>query len=89
MARIPESVALKSSASFWSGWALFLRPVGADHSVCALTEGEQHTDNPLSTSTRTAQPLSPEADPFVQGETGQMVAGTIWNGDPGNWSSRK
>lgn len=51
-----------------SGWARFLRPVGTDHSVRALTDGEQHTDNPFSTSARTAQPLSPEADPFVQGE---------------------
>lgn len=51
-----------------SGWARFLRPVGTDHSVCALTDGEQHTDNPLCTSARTAQPLSPEADPLVQGE---------------------
>lgn len=52
-----------------SGWARFLRPVGTGHRVCALTDREQHTDNPLSTSARTAQPLSPEADPFVQGET--------------------
>lgn len=52
-----------------SGWARFLRPVGADHWVCALTDREQYTDNPLSSSARTAQPLSPEADPFVQGET--------------------
>lgn len=52
-----------------SGWARVLRPIGTDHSVCALTDGEQHTDNPHSTSARTAQPLSPEADPFVQGET--------------------
>lgn len=52
-----------------SGWARFLRPAGTDHRVCALTDGEQHTDNHLSTSARTAQPLSPEADPFVQGET--------------------
>lgn len=37
--------------------------------MCALTNGEQHTDNPFSTSARTVQPLSPEADPFVQGET--------------------
>lgn len=49
-----------------SGWARFLRPVGADHRV---TDREQHTDDPLSTSSRTVQPLSPEADPFVQGET--------------------
>lgn len=55
----------------WSGWARFLRPVGTDHRVCALTDGEQHTDtdNPLFTPARTAQPLSAEADPFVQGET--------------------
>lgn len=52
-----------------SGWARFLRPVGTDHRVGALTDGEQHTNNPLCTSARTAQPLSPEADPFVQGET--------------------
>lgn len=52
-----------------SCWARFLRPIGTDHRVCALTDGEQHTDNPLCTSARTAQPLSPEADPFVQGET--------------------
>ena len=52
-----------------SDWARFLRPVGTDHSVCALTDGEQHTNNPLSTFARTAQPLYPEADPFVQGET--------------------
>lgn len=37
--------------------------------MCALTDKEQHADNSLSTSSRTAQPLSPEADPFVQGET--------------------
>lgn len=37
--------------------------------MCALTDGEQHTDHPFSTSARTVQPLSPEADPFVQGET--------------------
>lgn len=30
---------------------------------------QQHTDDPLSSSARTAQPLSPEADPFVQDET--------------------
>lgn len=52
-----------------SGWAQFLRPDGTDHRVRALTDRERHTDNPLSTSARTAQPLSPEADPFVQGET--------------------
>lgn len=52
-----------------SGWARFLRPVGTDHRVCALTDEEQHTDNPLPTSSRKAQPLSPEADRFVQGET--------------------
>ncbi|KAK1879357.1 Solute carrier family 35 member E1 like [Dissostichus eleginoides] len=52
-----------------SGLARFLRPVGADHRVCALTDGERHTDDPLSTCHRKAQPLSPEADPFFQGET--------------------
>lgn len=63
----PESMALKSYASSRSNWAWFLRPIGVDHSVRALTDGEQHTDDPLST--RTMQPLSPEGDPFVQGET--------------------
>lgn len=55
----------------WSSWARFLRPLGTDQCVCALTDGEQHTntDDPLSTPARTAQPLSAEADPFVQGET--------------------
>lgn len=53
----------------WSGSARFLRPAGTDYRVCALTDGEQHTDNPLSTTARTAQPLSTEADPFVQGDT--------------------
>ncbi|KAK5859535.1 hypothetical protein PBY51_021087 [Eleginops maclovinus] len=52
-----------------SGFARFLRPGGADHRVCALTDGELHTDDPLSTFHRKAQPLSPEADPFFQGET--------------------
>lgn len=75
MARIPESVALKSSASS-------LGPAGLGSSsgllalirVCALTDGRQHTNNLLSTSARTAQPLSPEADPFVQGEAlGDML----------------
>lgn len=37
--------------------------------MCALTDEELHTNNPLCTSARTAQPLSQEADPFVQGET--------------------
>lgn len=63
----PESMALKSYASSRSNWAWFLRPIGVDHSLRALTDGEQHTDDPLST--RTMQPLSPEGDPFVQGET--------------------
>lgn len=34
-----------------------------------MTDGKQHTDDLLSTTTRTVQPFSPEADPFVQGET--------------------
>lgn len=53
----------------WSGWARFLRPSGADGRTRALTDGEQHTTNPLSTPVRTTQSLSAEADPFVQGET--------------------
>lgn len=52
-----------------SCWAWFLRPIGTDHRPCALTDREQHTDNLPSTSSRTVQPLSPEADPFVQDET--------------------
>ncbi|KAK9538894.1 hypothetical protein VZT92_004036 [Zoarces viviparus] len=66
-------------------WARFLRPVGTDHR-------EQHTDDPLSTSSRTAQPLSPEADPAVQDETQRSVdkvAGMLWNGDPENWPGRE
>lgn len=37
--------------------------------MCARIDRERYADNPLATSARTAQPLSPEADPFVQGET--------------------
>lgn len=66
-------MALKSSASSRSGWARFLRPVGTDHSVSALTDGEQLSNDPLSTSARTTQPLSPEADPFVQSESPRSV----------------
>lgn len=83
----PESVALKSSASSPSGWAQFLRPVGTDHSVCALTDGEQHTNNSLSTSARTAQPLSPEANPFVQGET--LRDGSKGHRNDLEWQSRE
>lgn len=55
---------------FWCDWAQLLRPVvGTNHRVRALPDGEQQTDQLLSTPVRTAQPLSAEADPFVQGET--------------------
>lgn len=50
-----------------------------------MTDGERHTENLLSTSTRTAQPLSPEADPFVQGETDRlikMLQELVWNDNP-------
>lgn len=71
-----------------SGWARFLGPAGTDHRA---TDGEQHSDNPLSNSCRTAQPLFPEADPFVQdetlndGSTGcKKKKKMMWNGDPEN-----
>lgn len=66
----PQSLWLWSPLPLsWSGWALFLRPAGTDDGACAPTDGEQHTKNPHTTSNRTPQPLSPEADPFVQDET--------------------
>lgn len=70
-----------------SGSARFLRPVGTGQRQRAQTDGEQHTHNPLSTTARTAQPLSTEADPFVQG-------GTLGDGSKGyrndlEWQSRK
>lgn len=70
-----------------SGWARFLRPVGTDHRVCAPTDREQYTDNPLATSARTAQPLSPEADPFVQGET--LGDGSKGRRNDLEWQSRE
>lgn len=61
MAGIPESVALKSSAS--SPGPAGRGSVDPALRVCAPTDGEQRPANPTS---RTAQALSP--DPVVQGE---------------------
>lgn len=68
MARIPESVALKSSTCswWWCHWAWLLRP--GDAQMRALPDGKQ-INKSLSTPVRTAQPLCVEGDPFVQGET--------------------
>lgn len=68
--KLPQSLWLWSPLPLsWSGWARFLRPAGSDDGARAPTEGEQHTKNAHTTSNRTPQPLSPEADPFVQGGT--------------------
>ena len=50
-----------------------------------MCDGEQHLTAEPSSSSRTEQPLSPEADPVVQGEklgVGSQDSGIIWNGDP-------
>lgn len=62
-------------------WPAHRHTTGLRLRVC---DGEQHPTAKPSSS-RTEQPLSPEADPVVQGEklgVGSQDSGIIWNGDP-------
>lgn len=93
MARIPESVALKSSASS-------LGPAGLGSSgLMALITECVHGQMGSSTQATPLPPPPGQHSPFPQRqipssrmkhwEMGQKVAGMIWNGDPENWPSRK